>query len=213
MKKCAKCEQSKPLSEYYLTRPNGPHMATCKECKKSYVRKYRDQNIEVCRERERLYSQANSKKRNAKVKEFHLKNPGKSKEYQKRYTSKPEVKEKLRRDASVYMKKKISSCMVQRLKLICRSRIHIALRGVGEKKTTKTFETIGCSPGYLIKHLEEQFSEGMSWDNYGEWHIDHIIPLCKGKTKEGILELSHYTNLQPLWAEDNFKKGGRYEHG
>ena len=51
----------------------------------------------------------------------------------------------------------------------------------------------------------------MSWENHGihGWHIDHIIPLSSGKTEDEILELFHYTNLQPLWAVDNLKKGGK----
>jgi len=49
----------------------------------------------------------------------------------------------------------------------------------------------------------------MSWDNYGEWHIDHIIPLCSATTVEELEKLCHYTNLQPLWAEENLFKGGK----
>jgi hypothetical protein len=49
----------------------------------------------------------------------------------------------------------------------------------------------------------------MSWDNYGEWHIDHIIPLASADTEEEVLKLYHYTNLQPLWAIDNIRKGSK----
>ena len=49
----------------------------------------------------------------------------------------------------------------------------------------------------------------MSWDNYGEWHIDHIIPLASATTEEGVLKLYHYSNLQPLWAKDNLSKGSK----
>jgi hypothetical protein len=55
--------------------------------------------------------------------------------------------------------------------------------------------------------LEKQFVVGMSWDNRNKWHIDHIIPLSSAKTEEEIYKLAHYTNLQPLWAEDNLSKG------
>jgi hypothetical protein len=50
----------------------------------------------------------------------------------------------------------------------------------------------------------------MNWDTYGKWHLDHIIPLYEAKTEEEILKLNHYTNLQPLWAEDNLKKNRKY---
>ena len=47
----------------------------------------------------------------------------------------------------------------------------------------------------------------MSWDNHGEWHIDHIIPLSSAKDEYEFFKLCHYTNLQPLWANENYKKG------
>ena len=47
----------------------------------------------------------------------------------------------------------------------------------------------------------------MKWDNHGKWHIDHIIPLSSAETEEEVYNLCHYTNLQPLWGEDNLKKG------
>jgi hypothetical protein len=76
----------------------------------------------------------------------------------------------------------------------------------------KTYnDIIGCSPEFLKEYLENQFAEGMSWDNHGQysWHIDHIIPLSSAKTDEEIYKLCHYTNLQPLWAEDNLRKSNK----
>ena len=58
-------------------------------------------------------------------------------------------------------------------------------------------------------HLEKQFKPGMSWDNRKEWHIDHIVPLASAKDEETMNKLCHYTNLQPLWAEENLSKGAR----
>ena len=78
-------------------------------------------------------------------------------------------------------------------------------------KKNKTFEIVGCSPQFLKEHLEKQFKEGMSWDNYGfyGWHIDHIIPLSSEKTEEEIYKLCYYSNLQPLWAQDNWEKSNK----
>lgn len=47
----------------------------------------------------------------------------------------------------------------------------------------------------------------MTWENYGQWHIDHIIPLAEGKTARQLNKLCHYTNLAPLWAQENLRKG------
>jgi len=63
----------------------------------------------------------------------------------------------------------------------------------------------------VFDHIESQFTEGMTWENQGEWHIDHIIPLDSAKTQEDIIKLFNYTNLQPLWAIDNIKKGSKVE--
>lgn len=50
----------------------------------------------------------------------------------------------------------------------------------------------------------------MNWDNDGEWHIDYISPLANAKNQLELTGLCHYTNLKPLWALDNIKKGNKY---
>jgi len=90
--------------------------------------------------------------------------------------------------------------------LRCRLRSALA----GESKSASTLSLLGCSVEYLVQHLENQFTDGMSWDKMGkEIHIDHIIPLSSAKTEEEIYKLCHYKNLQPLWAIDNMKKGNK----
>jgi hypothetical protein len=83
-------------------------------------------------------------------------------------------------------------------------------RGVTKDKTTETM--LGCSYDKFVKHLEGQFKDGMFWENRGEWHIDHIIPLNSAKTDEEIVRLCHYTNLQPLWAKENIRKKDKLPH-
>ena len=60
-------------------------------------------------------------------------------------------------------------------------------------------------------YIESKFTEEMSWENYGEWHLDHIKPLYLSENEEDLLLLNHYTNLQPLWAEDNLRKNRKYD--
>jgi hypothetical protein len=76
---------------------------------------------------------------------------------------------------------------------------------LGNKPTT-TFKWIGCSAEQLKSYFESLFLEGMSWDNYGTWHVDHIRPISSFKAEEWE-QINHYTNLQPLWAKDNITKG------
>ncbi len=92
-----------------------------------------------------------------------------------------------------------------------RSRLYKLLRF--HYTSSHTLKLIGCSIEQLKQHLETHFQVGMSWKNYGKWHIDHIKPCCQfdlSKPKEQ-LKCFHYTNLQPLWAKDNLIKYKKYE--
>lgn len=66
---------------------------------------------------------------------------------------------------------------------------------------------IGCSMEDLLLHLSSKFKEGMTFDNYGKWHIDHIVPLFLAMNEGDVLDLCNYNNLQPLWAYENNSKG------
>ena len=81
------------------------------------------------------------------------------------------------------------------------------------KKTIPSSELLGCTYEQLLDHLSSQFTEGMTWDNYGEWHIDHIRPCASFDLldTEQQRQCFHYTNLQPLWALDNLRKGATYD--
>ena len=76
-------------------------------------------------------------------------------------------------------------------------------------KKGKIVDKLGCSVQYLKCRLEKKFKKGMTWDNWGEWHIDHIIPLDSFDLtdEKQYLEACNYKNLQPLWAKENFLKG------
>lgn len=91
-----------------------------------------------------------------------------------------------------------------------RSRISCAMRG----KAGSAVVDLGCSMNYFKEHLQKQFLPGMSWDNYGKdgWHIDHIRPLSSFNltNKKEFKKACHYSNLQPLWANDNLKKSAKY---
>jgi hypothetical protein len=90
-----------------------------------------------------------------------------------------------------------------------RCRIHSFLKTKNITKENKTFKIVGCSPQELKEHLEKQFVSGMTWENRINWHIDHIIPLSSAGTIEEFYTLCHFTNLQPLWVEDNLKKSNK----
>jgi len=109
-----------------------------------------------------------------------------------------------------YMKK-LNQTPKYKLINTMRSRLNEYLKQRGYKKDRRTFNVIGCTPNELRSHIESQFVEGMSWENYSHttWHIDHIIPISSANNQEEIYKLSHYTNLQPLWAKDNYEKSNK----
>jgi hypothetical protein len=94
-----------------------------------------------------------------------------------------------------------------KLSKLIRARFGTALLRFKKKKTKSTMQWLDCSLEELKIYLERKFLPGMSWENHGEWHIDHIVPLVSASSEEELYKLSHYTNLQPLWAKDNLKKG------
>lgn len=113
---------------------------------------------------------------------------------------------------SRWHKKKRLTDINYRIKVNMRNRLNDAIRGCS--KAASTMDLVGCSADDLKEHLESQFTDGMSWDNYGfyGWHIDHIKPCAAfDLTLESEQKLCfHYSNLQPLWAEDNLRKSDKY---
>lgn len=85
-----------------------------------------------------------------------------------------------------------------------------ALKRIGGIKSTSTARILGCTPKELMLIIGGMLKPGMTWENRGHvWHIDHVIPLSSAKTTDDIIRLWHYTNLQPLWAEDNIRKSNK----
>lgn len=102
-----------------------------------------------------------------------------------------------------------------RIKSALRSRLRLVRKG---ERSSAAFKMLGCSVEEFRSHIESQFRDGMTWDNWGrgwggarEWHLDHIRPLAAFDLTdpEQVAEACHYTNLQPLWAVENLSKGAR----
>ena len=105
--------------------------------------------------------------------------------------------------------KKLRQDPRKRLLFNMRNRLCSATKGVCYSESTK--ELLGCSMHDFRYHLESKFTQGMSWDNYGKWHVDHKIP-CSFfdlSIKEERERCFNYRNLQPLWAIDNFIKNDK----
>ena len=174
----------------------------CKECTRIRINDYRKsnkekvnkwnketyyRNIEQHKKTKKTYRDNNKEKLNLLKKTWRENNKEKIKNYTK-IRKKHDVEFKIR-------------CNI-------RSRVKNFLKSKNIKKNNQTFKIVGCEPARLKEHLETQFKDGMSWENYGlnGWHIDHIIPLINGKTEDEIFKLCHYTNLKPLWWYENLEK-------
>ena len=70
----------------------------------------------------------------------------------------------------------------------------------------------GCELSFLKKHIESKFTEKMTWNNHGEWHIDHIIPCSSFDLRNPIEQkiCFNWRNLQPMWATENLEKSNKY---
>lgn len=113
-------------------------------------------------------------------------------------------RERYRARHAAYQRRRLKEEPVYRLQQNMRNRLGKVL-----KRQSGSTDALGCTYDKLKLHLEAQFLPGMTWANYGDWHVDHKIPLASAKTIEETLRLCHYSNLQPLWRKDNISKGGR----
>jgi len=188
------------LKEYYLN--NKEKINQCrkewglnnKEKQKQYRKEYRLKNKEKQRQYEKKWYLDNKEKVNQKCKQWRLNNKKHIREYHNKYE-----RERKKRDPNYKLIKNM------------RTRIWFALKR--KYKSKSTIKLLGCSIEECWQHLESKFQPGMTRENHGLWHVDHIRPCALFDLKCPVQQLAcfHYTNLQPLWAIDNIKKGARYD--
>lgn len=143
------------------------------------------------------------------MKEWRLKNKLTVSAYNKEYAKENRLEISQRNNRYRQEKKKVDKQFL--LRTILRGRLNAALKG--RSKCGSAVKDLGCSVQELKFYLEGKFTDGMSWENYGlrGWHIDHVIPLSffDLSNREQFLKACHYTNLQPMWAVENIKKGNK----
>lgn len=127
-------------------------------------------------------------------------------EYNKNWRIQNKIRK--RESDNQYQKNKYNTNPIFKLKSLLRSRIRAALKN--NQKQGSILQLLGCSIEQFKSYIEGQFKEGMSWDNHGYrgWHLDHKMPISKFdlSKKDELSQACHYTNFQPLWAEENFLK-------
>ncbi len=108
-----------------------------------------------------------------------------------------------------YKQKRIATDVNFKMKCNIRGLIKSVIKNRGYRKNSKTFDILGCDYETFKAYFESLFKPGMTWENHGEWHIDHIYPVSRANNEQHLLRLNHYTNLQPLWAYENLSKGNK----
>jgi hypothetical protein len=180
-----------------------------KERIKESLKKYYDNSKEDILLYKKEYYQKNKNKKQQYDKEYRKKNKALIKEKIKRWRNEHLIEYKTKQNN--YVKNRLKKDINYMLKAKLRDRIRKAVKNQYTKKAKKTIILLGCSIEHVRKHLESQFTPGMTWENYGKWHIDHIKPCASFDLTipEQQQICFNYTNLQPLWAEDNLKKSNK----
>lgn len=176
-----------------------------KEEKRIYDIWYRTQNKGKIKLQKQLYFKNNREKiyeRKKELTKIYRKTNQKFINYNKKY---------MKNYNKHYHKNRKKIDISYRIMANLRTRLHHFLNGAGKSQHTK--ELIGCSPEFLKSYLESKFKPGMTWKNYGYngWHIDHITPCSKFNplNAEDQKKCFNFTNFQPLWKDENFKKGDK----
>jgi hypothetical protein len=169
---------------------------------KSYNKFYYESNKVSSKELARKSQRANPERTKRNNIRWKLSNPERVKQHSLNARSKPNYYTKRAQTEKKRRKLDPIFCLKISIRKQCNRVVKQLSLG---KKPASTFKWVGCSPEELKARFESLFVEGMSWDNYGEWHVDHIRPVSSFKPEEWE-QINHYTNLQPLWAEDNLVK-------
>lgn len=197
-KTCNKCGLVKSLDNFTKCKScaNGVRN-TCKLCTRNYMINYQNNNLDKITEY---------------YKNYRLVNNEKNKKYLINYNAKPENKLKKRKyyeenieyyrnlEKTEKRKKYRYNYNKKSYTLKWRLFLNNTLKRLGKNKEGKTIDLLGYSALELKKHLEGLFTEGMSWENYGEWHIDHIKPVSSFNKYTPVKIVNALSNLQPLWS-------------
>jgi hypothetical protein len=189
MKKCTKCNEIKSLDLFNKDKNTKlgikPH---CKECQSLMSKEYSCNN----KEKIKKYIE-NNKESIALTKKIWKENN----------------REKVRESKRRWKSNKKAVDPIFKMKENLRRRTLKAFKAKGWQKSGGTELLLQGTYSEVFDYIESLFVNGMNWNNQGEWHIDHIIPLGSAKTKEDIIKLFNYKNLQPLWANDNILKSNK----
>jgi len=217
---CIKCNLEKDIDNFSkkYKNKNGTqkYQTKCKECVNIEMISYRDSdNFKENRiEYDKKYYEDNKEKILTNKKEYHKNNKDVILKIKKEYRKDPINKERNKEYQKVYQvenRDKIYKYRRENPHIIAWRRIlYRTLKHLNTTKQEHTVDMLGYTALELKHHLESLFTEGMSWDNYGKWEIDHKKPLTKFDQNSSSSEVNALSNLQPLWKEENIAKFNHY---
>lgn len=219
MKKCNRCEIIKDNSEFHKDSYKKDGLKTiCKDCGGKKYHDNKESNLKKERDRYAIYSKTDEYKQKKKL--YYQNNKKRINENSKRWRENNLERYKETSNANYIKNKyKILSRYKDRLNndplfkfiqsLKCNIRNSLIRNGYSKK--TKTFKILGIEFEEFRLYIQSQFVEGMNWENYGKWHLDHKTPISWSKNEEEAIRLCHYTNYQPLWANENISKSNKYK--
>ena len=159
------------------------------------------------KEKVKAYHAANPEQVKTTKAKYRAANKEKEKAYSAEHRSRPEVRAQI----AAQKRKRYASDTSFKLASLLRDRLRCALKN--KSKRGSAVNLLGCTVEEAIAHIESLFAPGMAWENWGlfGWHIDHIQPLRSFDLADPaqLAVACHYSNLQPLWANDNLSKGSR----
>ncbi|MDD4242758.1 MAG: hypothetical protein PHG08_00460 [Bacilli bacterium] len=204
MKKCSKCGVEKDESEFGKdVRHKDGLQGSCKLCVAKIKQDWAENNPEKVIKSAKEWNEKNPEEAKIRAKEWRKNNPEYDKEHSKQYReSNPEYMKE-------YFKNRRKNDPLFKLSGNIRNLINVVFKNSGYKKSSRTSAILGCTYEEFQLHIEKQFADGMHWGNQGKWHLDHIYPVSRAVDEQHLLQLNHYTNFQPLWAEENLKKGNK----
>lgn len=198
-KTCYICKSFKPFTDFYKSSESKDgHKYQCKKCQKIERNKRYNEKKNYILSKNKEWRKNNPEK----IREYWKKSSVKRKDYFKQYRIKNRDKR------SLYNKNLEATNLDYKIGQRLRHRLYNALKSKGIKKLYKTMDLLDCNMEEFKSHLQSQFKNGMTWENYGKWHIDHIKPCTNFNLKNTDDQklCFHYTNMQPLWATDNLHK-------
>ncbi len=210
-KECTSCKTEKSLDHFGNNRRSKDGlMHACRSCRSEVKRKYRLANREKVSEGKKRWYRENRERVLQKRKDYYQENSEVIKERNGKHGKRPEVMARKNRRCL----ERYHSDIIYRLKVIVSRSVGQALKGQGACKKSPTWSALPYTPRELREHLEAQFDDSMTWENYGTmWHIDHIYPQSRlpydSFDHPNFIKCWALENLQPLDAIENIRKGNK----